>query len=147
MDDWQADWERLVATVSRDLGQWVDEVAQGVDDAAEAVVDFSDDVSKRLDEAIAPRLDEFDQEMQGFMEPLIDPLVEWLSTVEATLMGATAPINQTVDPILNEHSACVGCRNYHGQSYSGHMLVCAMHPYGWDDDQCPDFESTWGDRP
>jgi hypothetical protein len=35
--------------------------------------------------------------------------------------------------------ACRGCSNYHGEFYQDVQLVCAIHTYGWDDDNCPDF--------
>ncbi len=38
--------------------------------------------------------------------------------------------------------SCVGCDNYHGQYYGENLLVCAMHPYGFNDDSCPDFEQS-----
>lgn len=38
-------------------------------------------------------------------------------------------------------AACVGCRHYHGQSYGGTLLVCAMHPDGPESDQCPDWSN------
>ncbi|BAQ63451.1 hypothetical protein [Geminocystis sp. NIES-3709] len=43
-------------------------------------------------------------------------------------------------PHPEKHPACVGCVNYHGQTYNGNLLVCAMHPYGWDDETCPDWK-------
>jgi hypothetical protein len=37
--------------------------------------------------------------------------------------------------------SCFGCQNYHGKTYSGVKLVCAMHPSGWcGEDICPDKE-------
>ncbi|MGD1852717.1 MAG: hypothetical protein ACFB2W_00560 [Leptolyngbyaceae cyanobacterium] len=38
-------------------------------------------------------------------------------------------------------SPCQGCRNYHGQTYGGHHLVCALHPHGAEGDECGDWES------
>jgi hypothetical protein len=38
--------------------------------------------------------------------------------------------------------ACANCENYHGKTYGGTELVCAMHPYGPDDNQCVDWSST-----
>jgi hypothetical protein len=35
--------------------------------------------------------------------------------------------------------SCQGCSNYHGEVYNGNLLVCAIHPYGWEDESCPDF--------
>lgn len=39
-----------------------------------------------------------------------------------------------------KYPACVGCLNYHGHTYNGNLLICAMHPYGWIDNDCPDRE-------
>jgi len=35
--------------------------------------------------------------------------------------------------------ACQGCKNYHGEVYGEILLVCAMHPYGWENEACPDY--------
>ena len=34
---------------------------------------------------------------------------------------------------------CSNCVYYHGKSYNGNYLICAVHSYGKED--CPDFES------
>lgn len=39
-------------------------------------------------------------------------------------------------------AVCKGCTNYHGQTYGGNKLICGIHPYGWDGDECPDKESA-----
>jgi hypothetical protein len=36
-------------------------------------------------------------------------------------------------------SACRGCSNYDGEFYGYNQLICAIHPYGWNDENCPDF--------
>lgn len=39
--------------------------------------------------------------------------------------------------------ACIGCAHYHGVSYGygdrRQMLVCGLHPFGWDEKRCPDW--------
>lgn len=35
-------------------------------------------------------------------------------------------------------NSCSDCRYYHGRSYGGNSLVCAIHPYGTDR-ECLDF--------
>ncbi|WP_017314198.1 hypothetical protein [Mastigocladopsis repens] len=40
----------------------------------------------------------------------------------------------------NQYSACVVCKHFHGEEYGGNFLVCGMHPYGWQDGNCPDYE-------
>jgi len=50
------------------------------------------------------------------------------------------------DSILTSPYACKGCRHFHGQTYFGEKgastLICGMHPYGWQHENCPDYEST-----
>ena len=33
---------------------------------------------------------------------------------------------------------CRICKHHHGQIYGGVELVCAVHPYGYSEDSCPD---------
>jgi|GEM_PF-2410027 len=35
---------------------------------------------------------------------------------------------------------CRGCRYFHGISYNGVTLNCAVHPDGWEGAQCPDWQ-------
>ncbi|NJO42205.1 MAG: hypothetical protein HC769_01390 [Cyanobacteria bacterium CRU_2_1] len=41
--------------------------------------------------------------------------------------------------------ACRGCYHYHGRVYGGNLLVCAMHPYGVEDDRCDDWQNNEAD--
>ena len=42
---------------------------------------------------------------------------------------------------LHIPNVCVGCNNFHGRTYNGVRLVCAIYPYGWSESgQCPDWE-------
>jgi hypothetical protein len=36
--------------------------------------------------------------------------------------------------------ACQGCCFYHGQTYSGTRLICAIHPSGVEGEYCMDWE-------
>ena len=38
---------------------------------------------------------------------------------------------------------CYGCRNYFGLVFGGVQTVCAVHPYGVEDDYCNDWESQY----
>jgi hypothetical protein len=40
---------------------------------------------------------------------------------------------------LNEIEVCSGCQNYYGESDNGNKLICALHPYGFKDNFCPDY--------
>ncbi|WP_373525889.1 hypothetical protein [Nostoc sp.] len=36
---------------------------------------------------------------------------------------------------------CRGCRNFHGVKYNGVTLNCAIHPEGYEGNQCPDWKA------
>lgn len=44
-------------------------------------------------------------------------------------------------------SSCQGCTNYHGHYYGGKILICGIHPYGWDSDNCPDYQTNFTEEP
>ncbi|MCU0570977.1 MAG: hypothetical protein MUF49_30970 [Oculatellaceae cyanobacterium Prado106] len=42
---------------------------------------------------------------------------------------------------------CQGCHHYHGIAYgysreTRTMLICALHPYGWRGEVCPDWSQA-----
>ncbi len=49
-------------------------------------------------------------------------------------------LNPKVEPSKENYPACLGCSHYHGRVYGQQILVCAMHPYGWTDETCPDWQ-------
>lgn len=59
---------------------------------------------------------------------------------------------KTVEELLEENgesekfrrtklAACVGCKHFHGNVYNGAQVVCGLHPYGHEREQCPDWEA------
>ncbi len=36
---------------------------------------------------------------------------------------------------------CQICKHHHGQIYGDVELVCAVHPYGYSGDSCPDYQA------
>jgi hypothetical protein len=59
--------------------------------------------------------------------------------------------NEEIDWILRQRlreipSSCRGCRNFHGASYGGVMLVCAIHPKRVEGNTCADYETSKGAR-
>jgi hypothetical protein len=85
---------------------------------------------------------EVEEALDGYLEPVFD----WLDEIEEIISDTSRPFIVTVTPALQDHPVCVGCCNYHGEAYGGNVLVCAMHPYGIEDESCPDWESVWGNR-
>lgn len=117
MDRWQKDWIQLFEATAKDAEQFLEDMAVAV----EAVVD-------EIDQVIAE---------------LVEPLVDFCLGMESAMDEAAQPFVQTVQPVVQKHSVCMGCRNYHGQVYGGSLFVCAMHPYGAENDTCSDWQSTW----
>ncbi len=145
MDGWQQDWIKALEAVTEGIDQFFQEIGKGVDETADALLEFTEEVAEEIErtfapfeETVAPNIDRLDEQLTEWL----DPLLQMLLGFEATLDRAAEPIMHTVEPLINQHPACVGCRHYHGQVYSGTMLVCAMHPYGIVDgsEQCPDKE-------
>ena len=42
---------------------------------------------------------------------------------------------------LEDRTDCQTCKNHHGQTYGGVEFVCAVHPYGYGNNNCPDYEA------
>lgn len=147
MDDWQQDWLKAFETIADEVGQVFEEIGQEIAEATNALFDLSEEVVGdigtvlvQIDDMIAPKLDQLDEQMVQW----IDPLLQTIWGIEATIDRAVEPVTHTVEPWLNQHPICMGCRHYHGQEYGGNVLVCAMHPYGMVEgtESCPDKELT-----
>jgi len=120
-DAFARDWEAFV----QELEEFSNEFTQSVEQALE-----------ELEQAETTLTEEFEL----FWEELLDPLWddEWVSESDFT---SDLGMSSKVEPDETTHPACVGCRHYHGYVYGGNLLVCAMHPYGWYDENCPDWEA------
>jgi hypothetical protein len=144
MEGWQQDLIKTLETVAESVEQFFQEVGKEMSEAADAVLDFTEEVAEEIERAFAP-LEEAaspDLDRSNELVDWFEPLLQAILGFESTLDRAAEPFTHTVDPLINQHPVCVGCRNYHGQVYNGSMLVCAMHPYGIVDgsDHCPDKE-------
>jgi hypothetical protein len=53
-------------------------------------------------------------------------------------------MNREQHLLLEDHTpkVCQGCCHYHGHSYGGERLICAMHPYGVDQEECGDRQEA-----
>ena len=131
MEEWQKNLIEILETV-------VDEVEHFLFDVAEAVDSFvviSGEVANELHNTISTDLEQF---FNAIVDPLLDnPDSEF----PENLFEHEWQVSEPEESLFVQHPACVGCRHFHGQYYGGNLLVCGMHPYGWDSENCPDWES------
>lgn len=140
MDDWQEKWWKQVEQAATDMENFLTDVEKATESFIE---DVGNDVSSFLEEFgfnIA-------EEVDTFIENVVDVVVTTTDEIE-TALGEDWEIFVDDDftnvtfhtPSAYNNPACINCANYHGQSYNGNLLVCAMHPEGWSDENCPDWE-------
>lgn len=129
MEKWQKDFFEMLETVADE----VDQFFLGINEIVDTVLEFSEEVGEQLQNTISTELDQYFNE---FTEPFFE--VYW--ELEEFVGEVDQPFTSKLEPNLQEHPACVGCRHYHGHIYNGNLLICGMHPYGWEDETCPDWE-------
>lgn len=136
MEDWSLDFEKMLEVMAKDVERFFTDLSRDVDRMVDDFVEASEAIAEQMQTTfsteIEPRLTEF-----------IDPILEAYLGFEVVVEETAQPIIHTVDPVMNNHPACIGCRHYHGQMYGSNMLVCGMHPYGWEEEKCPDWQSVW----
>lgn len=140
MNDWQKDWTEMLDTIADQVEGFFLDVALDVTEAMNGFVEFSEEVSTQLNTTV---LDEVEQ----YLTEWVSPVLEAYFGLGGAIEEITQPVTQTFEPMLKQHPACVGCRNFHGQYYGDSLLVCAMHPYGVGEgvETCPDKEAVnWG---
>lgn len=121
------EWSKSVFEVMESVAYVIDEFFVGVTEIVEAL---ADEVQSTVGV-------EIDQCLQDLFEPILEIYAELEEIVGDTEPTFTYP----VAPTIEKHPACIGCQHYHGQVYGGNLFVCGMHPYGWETEDCPDWES------
>jgi hypothetical protein len=141
METWERELWVMMEAIVDGIEEFVTEVAKEVESAVDTVLEVSEAWVSQLEAAIAPDLE---QRLNEFLDPILEACLGLDLRMEETIQ----PVVNTVEPIFNDHPACVGCRHYHGQPYNGVMLVCGMHPFGWEEQnqKCPDWESFWKEQ-
>ncbi len=123
--------------LQKDFFEMLEAVAYEVEQFFIGITELVDEVAENVQSVIGT---DIDQCLQEIFEPLAEIYLDFEEIVNETDQSFTYIVD-TVEPTPHKHPACIGCRNYHGQVYSGNLLVCGMHPYGWEDKNCPDWES------
>lgn len=126
MDDW-----------SKGFFESLESLVDIVDDVVGEVVEIIEDVAEEWQNTIGLEIEKC---LEDIFEPIIEIYFEYdeidLSTHESDIGFPYSGV-----PTAERHPACIGCHHYHGQVYGGNVLVCGMHPYGWDGENCPDWEA------
>ncbi|ACK73476.1 conserved hypothetical protein [Gloeothece citriformis PCC 7424] len=130
MENWQKEFWLILETATQEAEQFFEEISQVIEEFAEHIQDeISTGIEELVEELFAPVFDSY-VEADHFM-------ADDFFNEEADLL-----INPKLEPNAQQYPACIGCRHYHGRLYGGNLLVCGMHPYGWEDDKCPDWQGV-----
>ncbi|MBW4649924.1 MAG: hypothetical protein KME06_14720 [Kastovskya adunca ATA6-11-RM4] len=121
------EWPKSFLEIAEAVASEVEQFFQGVAEVVDAVAD-------EVENAFGAEFDQYLQEM-------LEPISEIYSELEQIAGEPDYYFVYPEEPTAQKNPACIGCCNYHGQVYEGNLLVCGMHPYGWDTEQCPDWES------
>lgn len=123
------EWQKNIFEMLESVACMVDEFFLEVTEMVEV---FADDVQNTVG-----------VDIDQYLQDMFEPIAELYSELE-DLVGETEQTyySYPVEPTPETQPACVGCHHYHGQIYSGNLFVCAMHPYGWETEDCPDWESS-----
>ena len=142
MEDWQKEFWAALENVTV-------EVERFFDDFGELIVMVTEEVEEALEEIAAEATQTISPEIEQFLQEIFDPLIEIHTEFEVTFwedqentLDSEFDFNPKVEPNQETYPACIGCRHYHGRIYGGNLLVCGMHPYGWDGESCPDWEES-----
>ncbi len=132
----------LLDAAAKDIEDFVTQVAAGIDYLAEVLIETVEEAAEQTIHTLETALEtEIEPPFNELSEWLMQPLLELLAGIEQEIEDVASPLHQTFQPLINQHPACVGCQHYHGQVYGDTLLVCGMHPYGWEGETCPDHEA------
>jgi hypothetical protein len=130
MEKWQKDIFEMMQIVADE----VENFFLGMTGVVDTFFELTEEISEQVQSTL---LTEVEQYLQEFSEPNLEGYWDF-----EDVMGDVDPaFPYSVEATVEKNPACIGCRHYHGQAYGGNLLVCGMHPSGWEDDSCPDWEA------
>lgn len=129
MDNWQKDLIDIIETVAEEVEQFF----LGMSDMVDAFLELTEEITEQVQTTIATEVDQY-------LQDLAEPMFEAYWELEDVITDLDPGFPYSVEATTEKNPACIGCTHYHGQAYGGNLLVCAMHPHGWDDNNCPDWE-------
>jgi hypothetical protein len=141
MEDWPKEFFTMLETAGQEVDRFLQEVTEEVEELVEILGRFSSDIMELSEEFTEELQTTIFTELDQYFEELVDPFFDLYLGLDEFPTDMEGFVS-SVEPTSEKNSACIGCKNYHGQVYGGNLLVCGMHPYGWEaDGDCPDWES------
>ncbi|QIR40043.1 hypothetical protein HCG51_27255 [Tolypothrix sp. PCC 7910] len=129
MDKWQKDLIDIIETVAVEVEQFF----LGMSEMVDSFLELTEEITEQVQTTIATEVDQY-------LHDLAEPMMEVYWELEDVMADVDPGFPYPMEATPEKNPACIGCTNYHGQVYGGNLLVCAMHPQGWDDNNCPDWE-------
>ena len=143
MEYWPNNWLKILEILSNEVSTEVDRYFQELTEEVTEIVDELLEVPEELLREAEEFGEQLNQiiltEVEQFFQEFIDPVFEFELEVNERTTEPDLFVNY-VEPSAEQYAACVGCKHYHGYVYGGNLLVCGMHPYGWDAGDCPDWD-------
>lgn len=136
MEQWQKDLIDMIETVADEVEQFF----LGMNDMVDAFFEFAEEITEEVQSTYVADIDNFARLHEQFLQELAEPILEIYWELEDITEDVDPGFPYAVEATIEKNVACIGCSHYHGQVYGGNLLVCAMHPHGWDDQNCPDWE-------
>jgi hypothetical protein len=125
------------------MEQWQKDLVEIVETVADEVERFFLGMSEMMVEAFFELREEITEQVPSIvsdLQDLAEPMFEAYWELEDMVTDIDPGFPYSVEPTAEKNPACIGCTHYHGQVYSGNLLVCAMHPHGCEDENCVDWE-------
>lgn len=123
----------------------MEEWSKGIFEVLESVACMVDELFLEVTEMVEVFADEVQNtvgvEIDQYLQDMFAPIAEIYSELEGLVNETEQAFIYPGEPAVERHPACINCCHYHGQVYGGNLFVCAMHPYGWETENCPDWES------
>ena len=127
------DINRTIKVVNQEIDQWMEDCEEYLDDITiefhQVIIDTDSFLTEFINLFLDDEIIHEDHSQENYTENWdTENWEEWFEE------------DYKRKPNPKKYPACVGCSNYHGHSYGGNLLVCAMHPYGWENENCPDWQ-------
>ncbi len=152
MDNWEDSFNKWLADVQKNFDNFSENIDTDIDKTVEIANQEIDKLMEECEEYIEDISIEFNHALVE-TETFFNQFLHLLLDFDLDGDGDSRDYNignwedwfpehdEQPKPNPRKHPACVGCNNYHGYIYGGDLLVCAMHPYGWEGEKCPDWQA------